>query len=519
MLPAQKQIVVVLSIIAILVTVVGLGRLASTPNMALLYSGLDSKTSGEIVASLEQKSIVFEIRGDAIYIDSSERDRARLSLASEGLPSNGIAGYELLDGLSGFGTTSQMFDAAYWRAKEGELARTILASARINMARVHIANAVKRPFDRGAQPSASVTVSGRNGVIDASQAQAIRHLVAAAVSGLSPEQVAVIDSEYGVILEPGETAAVIGNTGNLDSRAQELRANVERLLSARVGQGNVIVEVMVEASSDSEVITERIIDPDGSVPISSDSESNTESSTGGSGGAVTVSSNLPDTGDTSGGQDSRNQTTTRERVNYEISETVRERTSLPGDIARLSVAVLVNGEYTQAADGTETYAPRTDDEVKAFQALVQSAVGFDAERGDVVTIETMQFPQATPLGTAATASMFSGFLINIPLVIQMFILAVVALVLGMFVVKPILTNPTPQLAQLPLNPLGDMGADPNLINATAVEAGNAPPAIEDKTKDPVEILRETIAQRADDSSHLLRNWIESDSPEIQEPVT
>lgn len=512
MLAPQKKLVAILGTIAILVVLTGLGRLANTPNMALLYSGLDSKTSAEIVSSLEQKSIAFEIRGDALYIDASERDRARLSLASEGLPANGVSGYELLDEMSGFGVTSQMFDAAYWRAKEGELARTILTSASIEMARVHIANPVKRPFDRDVQPTASVTVSSRSGVLDMGQAEAIRHMVAAAVSGLSPQQVAVIDAEYGVILEPGEAATARGNTGNLDSRAQELRQNIERLLSARVGAGNVIVEVMVETNTNSETVTERVIDPEGSVAISSDSESSTESSTGGSGGAVTVASNLPDGEGGEGAQSSQNESRTRDIINYEISETLRERISPAGQIARLSVAVLVNGELTTNANGAETYAARSPEEMAAFQSLVQSAVGFNAERGDIVTIETMQFPEALPLGTSASSGMFSGFLVNATLIIQMLILAAVALVLGMFVVKPILSGGAPELDQLTLEPLGGDMAFPELPMATSLTLDAAP-------QDPVDILRDTISMRGAESSHLLRNWIETDPAENLEATS
>lgn len=519
MLEPQRKIVVVLAIVATLVAFTGLIRLANTPSMALLYSGLDSATSSEIVTSLEQKAIPFEVRGDAIYVDSSERDRARLTLAGEGLPSNGPAGYELLDTLSGFGTTSQMFDAAYWRAKEGELARTILASAQISMARVHIANPVQQPFSRGLESSASVTVTAKGGALSGAQAEAIRYLVAAAVSGLAPGQVTVIDSEYGMILQPGEVGMARGDTGDLDARADELRANVERLLSARVGQGNVIVEVMVEARTESETITERVLDPEGTVTVSSDSETNTESSSGGAGGAVTVASNLPDTEGGSGGGDSSNQSLSRERINYDFSETVRERIRPPGEIARLSVAVLVNGEMAEGANGVMAYTPRTDEEITAFQALVQSAVGFNAERGDVVTIETLQFPQSAVLGTVATAGMFSGFVFNVPMILQMAMLAMVTLGLGMFVVKPILTNPTPRLAQLPDNTLRTVGSDPSVINAASLPGSTDTPTLESGPKDPIEILRETIAQRSDESGHLLRNWIENEAANQKETVT
>ncbi len=520
MLESQKKIVVVLATIATVVAFFGLVRVVNTPSMALLYSGLDPATSGEIVASLEQKSIPFEIRGDAIYVDSTERDQARLSLASEGLPSNGIAGYELLDSLSGFGTTSQMFDAAYWRAKEGELARTILASARISMARVHIANAVQQPFSRGVEPSASVTVSVRSGVLDVGQAEAIRYLVAAAVSGMVPEQVAVIDTEYGIILQTGTASNFSSGTGELDARARELRENVERLLTARVGAGNAVVEVMIEAQTESETITERILDPERSVPISSDSETSTETSSGGAGGAVTVASNLPDTGDSpGGGQNSRNQSQSRERINYEVSETVRERVQLPGDIARLSVAVLINHETIVGLNGETTTAPRSEAEIAAFQALVQSAVGFSAERGDVITIETMLFPEPPVLGTVASAGFLSGYAFNIPAMLQMAVLAIVTLALGMFVVKPILTNPAPQLNRLPLESMAALGSNADYGSPGALTELSEVPALENTPKDPIEILRETIAQRSEESGHLLRNWIETEAQKQKEQVT
>jgi len=520
MLDPQKKIVVVLAAIAIVVAFFGLVRVVNTPSMALLYSGLDPATSGEIVTSLEQKAIPFEIRGDAIYVDSTARDQARLSLASEGLPSNGIAGYELLDSLSGFGTTSQMFDAAYWRAKEGELARTILASARISMARVHIANALQQPFSRGVEPSASVTVSVRSGVLDIGQAEAIRYLVAAAVSGMVPEQVAVIDTEYGIILQPGTARNQGAGTGELDARAQELRENVERLLTARVGAGNAVVEVMIEARTESETITERILDPERSVPISSDSETNTETSAGGASGAVTVASNLPDTGDSAGaGQNSTNQSQSRERINYEISETLRERVYLPGDIARLSVAVLINHETIIGANGETTTEPRSDVEIAAFQALVQSAVGFNTERGDVITIETMRFPEPPILGTVASGGFLADYAFNIPAMLQMAVLSLVTLALGMFVVKPILTNPVPHLNQLPLEPMATLGGNAAYGSAEALTELSKVPALESTSKDPVEILRETIAQRSEESGHLLRTWIETEAQNQKEPVT
>merc|ERR1711991_901033 len=139
-LDMRRKLIVLGATLAMFAALIALSRMASAPSMALLYSGLEPSTSGEVVTALEQQNVPYEIRGNAIYVDVARRDALRMTLAAQGLPANGTKGYELLDSLTGFGTTSRMFDAAYWRAKEGELARTIVSSPHILQARVHIAN-------------------------------------------------------------------------------------------------------------------------------------------------------------------------------------------------------------------------------------------------------------------------------------------------------------------------------------------------------------------------------------------
>ena len=127
-LDTRRRVIAGLAAIAIVAAVVGVIGVATEPDMALLYSGLDATAAGEVVAELEAEGIAFEVSDTAILVDRAACDRIRMTLAARNLPAGGPAGYEILDGLSGFGTTSQMFDAAYWRAKEGELARTITGS-------------------------------------------------------------------------------------------------------------------------------------------------------------------------------------------------------------------------------------------------------------------------------------------------------------------------------------------------------------------------------------------------------
>ncbi len=517
-LDGRRKVIAVLSVFAVVISLVGLARVINSPNMSLLYSGLDNATSGEIVAALETRKIPFEVRGNAIFVDTSQRDQARMSLASEGLPANGNAGYELLDGLSGFGTTAQMFDAAYWRAKEGELARTILATRNVRSARVHIANPVNRPFERNVQQSASVIVTMGSGQLATSQAKAIRFLVASAVAGLGPQDVSVIDSASGIVLAAGtepEKSAI----DDAQARAATMRSNIERLLAARVGAGKAIVEVNIDAVMDSETITERVLDPEGKVAISSDIEEVTSSSNGGAGGGVTVASNLPD-GDVNGngGGSAANNSETRETLNYDVSEVLRERVKPPGEIRRLSVAVLVDGIAETDAAGTESWSPRSEEELASLKELVQSAIGFDVARGDVVTIESMQFSGVTGGGTLAESSIMDVLAVNAFSLIQMAILAIVALILGMFVVKPILTSQPAASDNLLSNDLS--GDEPNGITQFDGATGEIelnPEALADVNTESPNLLqlKSAITEREDDSATVLKDWLDAPVPEIE----
>ncbi|WP_439123082.1 flagellar basal-body MS-ring/collar protein FliF [Marivita sp.] len=269
-----RKAVVIGAAVAIFLAVLGMSRLVTQPHMTLLYSGLDTAAAGEVIQSLQQKGIPFDVQGTSVLVPATARDQLRLTLASEGLPASSGQGYELLDTLSGFGTTSQMFDAAYLRAKEGELARTIVASPDVASARVHIATGSDNPFRRDLAPSASVHVSARSGTISRSQVQAIRHLVASAVAGLAPEAVALIDAQAGLVSDDGDTMIASRDK----DRTDQLRDRVLRLVEARVGRGNAVVEVSIDSITDTESITERRFDPDSRFVISSDSEERSDQS-------------------------------------------------------------------------------------------------------------------------------------------------------------------------------------------------------------------------------------------------
>lgn len=473
-LDPARRIMVLLATVGAFAAVLGIARTVNSPNMSLLYSGLEPAAAGEVIQSLDQMGAVYEVRDNAIFVDVSRRDSLRMALAAEGKPASSTGGYEILDGLSGFGTTSQMFDAAYWRAKEGELARTILASPHIRSARVHISNAPARSFGTAAPAAASVVVTTGGGGLSAGHAKALKFLVASAVAGLAPEHVSIIDSESGLVASGDEIETPALAAGD---RAAALKANVERLLEARVGYGNAVVEVNIDTVTEREQITERRYDPDSRVAISTVTEETSTSAQDARGGAVTVAGNLPD-GDSSGsgGNSSSQESETREQVNYEVSETHREVLRAPGAIRRLSVAVLVDGLREVAADGTVSWEPRPDQELDALRDLVASAVGFDEGRGDVITLQSMEFQPIVNGGTEAVApSLVDRLLVDPMRLIQLGALATVALVLGLFVVRPILLaapsrGALPPALDPPRAPAGDGDASlPALPRAEALD--------------------------------------------------
>ncbi|QDC08368.1 flagellar M-ring protein FliF [Oceanicola sp. D3] len=535
-LDARRRLTVLVATVAMFAAVLALSRMATSPGMTLLYAGLEPSAAGEVVTSLDQRGVAYDVRGGAIYVDSARRDELRMTLAGEGLPANGGQGYEILDGLSGFGTTSQMFDAAYWRAKEGELARTILASPRVRAARVHISNPASQGFGRDTAASASVAVTATSGRVTPAEAKAFKFLIASAVAELSPDGVSVIDGASGAVVAADDAA---GDPAG-EERAESLRRNVQRLLEAHVGPGNAVVEISVETQTDREQIIERTFDPDGRVAVSTETEERSNSASGTNPAAVTVASNLPDgEAGANGGESQSQETTTRERTNFEVSETQRELLRSPGAVKRVTVAVLVDGLRGEDASGDPTWTARSDEQLEALRELVASAVGFNEARGDQITIKSLQFEPVAQVGAAAGGSLLDG--LNIMTLIQLAILALVTLGLGLFVLKPALTAqalPAPEAPVASLPPGAPADSGPNLDDVPMPDAltgeiddsdielpdlavvndfdVSGVPGMGDMgsfgagSDDPVARLRNMIEERQDETIEILKSWMEED---------
>ncbi|MFI0396480.1 flagellar basal-body MS-ring/collar protein FliF [Paracoccus jiaweipingae] len=505
----RQRMILAAAFIVSFLGILALAGLAGRTQMALLYSGLDPARAGEVVQAIERSGTKYELRGESIYVDARERDRLRLTLAGEGLPAQGGAGYELLDGISGFGTTSQMFDAAYWRAKEGELARTILSMPNVKTARVHLAASNARGFRRNAPSGASVTIQTNGVAVSAEQANSLRFLVASAAPGMTPENVTVIDTDHGVVSPANDTDA-----GN---RSQDLKRNVERILESHVGPGNAIVELSLDIATETEQVTEHRVDPEARALISQEVEETTDQSDTALSGPVTAASNLPEGPQSDADRNSSSRNATRQRNNFEVSQLTREVSRQPGAIRRMTVAVLVNGVAQTDADGKTNIVSRPETELAVMRELAAMAVGLDEQRGDQLTIKSLPFAELSQQGTLAEPSgLISLFDLNtlakIALV-GLFLIALSAMLLrGASKTRAAPALPAALDETLPQAPEPEPEMD---IFSPGDQSDDMPMlsmgdgfAMGGDDSDPVARMKGLMSERREESLKLLASWLD-----------
>ncbi len=391
---------------------VGLGMLgmlallvlrSGTEQMALLYGDLDLRDSAQVVDQLNRRHIPYRIagQGSQILVPADQVPDARLVLAREGLPAGGSVGYEIFDRGDGLVATEFQQAISQTRALEGELARTIRAIQGVRGVRVHLVLPRREPFARerqDAQASVLLTMAGA-ARLDREAVQSILNLVAAAVPGLRPQNVAIADARGDLLAragQPVEQAAAALTTEEV-RRNSELRLSraVEEMLERSLGAGHVRAEASVRMSFDKLNQTEERYDPDGQVTRSTQSVTSNSKSMEPA-GTVSVQNNLPnaDAGkEGAGSQEARQEETT----NYEISRTVRTLIREQPQIDRISLAVMVDGVDGVGSDGKHAWQPRPADELERITALVKSAIGFDEKRGDHVEVVSLRFAGEAPV--------------------------------------------------------------------------------------------------------------------------
>ncbi|MDV3253124.1 flagellar M-ring protein FliF [Devosia sp. BK] len=434
---------------------------SQTPNLAPLYSGLSLEDSSAIITQLEASSVPYELRGDGdtILVPRDQITTVRMNLAGEGLPSKGQVGYEIFDQQSTLGATSFVQNINNVRALEGELARTISSLTRIKGARVHLVLPERELFRRERKdPSASIVLSVR-GALSNGEIQAIQHLVASAIEGLTPQRVSIVDDAGNLLASGTEDDGLGAMAGQAEERVlgfeNRMRTRIEDMLANVVGPGRARVEVSAELDFNRSTTTEETFNPDGQV-VRSTQTREAQNQSGAAAGQATVANELPGASANNGGDGSTEQgNSTEEVVNYEISKKTATAVTEAGALKRLSVAVVVDGTYTDDGQGNMTYAPRSADEITQIQTLVRSAVGYSIDRGDTVDVVNMQFaerPDLAPAGTDQQGGLLDFTRDDIMNGAEMAVTLLIALALMFFVLRPLLKkvmSPEPTTLALP----------------------------------------------------------------------
>lgn len=403
MTPRARILASALSV-AVLVATLWIATAANHIDYGPLYGRLDQSDAGAVSEKLRELRVPFRVSGqDTIEVPRERVAEVRLQLAAAGLPQGGALGFELFDRQS-FGASEHTQRVNYQRALQGELERSIGTLTAVRRARVHLVVPERTlfapPVDQQ-QPSAAVLLQLHGGrQLAPEQVQAVVHLVASSVAGLSPERVTVVDSNHRLLSQQG--GAHDGQSAALSYQREVekmLSQRAQELLERTVGKGRAAVQVTAQVDAAQVVRTHEEFNPDQQVLRSEQEVQDVVGATAeASGGVAGARGNLPGGPPPQQGPAEGSKRTSSTR-NYEISKVVRKVTEPVGRLQRLTVAVMVDGAPDPAAQkgrgegqaATRGFAARSKEELLAYEGIVKEAVGFDARRGDQIVVQSLPF--------------------------------------------------------------------------------------------------------------------------------
>lgn len=360
------------------------------PDMVPLFTGMEAKDAGEVAAKLKEMKIAYEpqetSKGTAILVQAKDVHNARLELASQGLP-RGDKGFEIFDD-SKLGVTEFQNKVNFLQALQGELTRTIEGIEEVEKARVHIVLPEDSLYKKNEKPAtASIMLTLKPAAqLTKQQIKGIVNLSAHSVQGLTPENITIVDNMGQVLNDPANEEDSIGNATmtqlEMTKKVQDrLQKDVQSLLDQVIGIGKAVARVNVELNFDQRMTDkqtfEPVVDEGGIVRSSQESKESYSGTSANPGGPAGTASNIPGYVATNGNNQSdySKKEVTR---NYEINETKEKVVAAPGSIRRLTVAVLVDEQVTQPQQ-------------ESLQRAVSSAIGFNAARGDTISVEALPF--------------------------------------------------------------------------------------------------------------------------------
>ncbi len=515
-LTPSKKASILAAVIATVVGILIMVYVAGNIEYRVLFSNLGTEDAGAIVAKLKEKKIPYQLSdsGNSVLVPADKVSELRLELASSGLPQGGGVGFEIFDNKT-LGVTEFVQQLNYQRALQGELARTINGLDEIQHSRVHIVIPKKSLFTEDqTKPTASVIVKLKAGrSLRPAQIDGIVHLVASSVEGLNPADVMVVDNT-GKVLSKIQDDAKLGRLSNSQADYQrgferDLTSRVQSMLEKVVGEGKAVVRV--SADLDFRVVEqmEEKYDPESPV-IRSQQRLNERSGPAGGEAPASGAAAL----NAQGARAQSKQEKSDEITNYEISKTVNKTVMPVGEIKKMSIAVLVDGNYVKNAKGEEEYQARSKKELADLEDLVKKSAGFDAKRDDQIVVTNIPFKKVDVEEEVKVPIMerVTQFYPVLKYVLLMGVGAMVFFLFLMPAVKGLKEKGTVEAR--PVAAVGEGGAMPQPLAGGGVTAEiqgmpSVPLIGQDmKGYSESEIVKQLAAADARKFADLLRHWIQ-----------
>ncbi len=475
------------------------GYVLNRPQQEAIYTGLEASDVSRMGAVLSDSGISFDISatGDSVLVEYGKAAKARMILAEKGLPRGDSAGYELFDKLGSLGLTTFMQQVTKVRALEGELARTIQLIDGIKAARVHLALKSEGSFRGNTdQPTASVVIR-TEGDGGKQAANAIRHLVAAAIPGLSVLQVTVMSADGTLLTSTDDPANAAPEKliGLERSLSADIEARIARTMAPIVGADNIRVSVAAKLNADRRQTTETAFDPNSRVErsVRTIKESGEASNAAGAAG-VTVEQNVPVEETPKANGDSSNERKDRkeELTNYEINSKSTSTVSEGYEISRLSVAVVINRPSLLKMLGENPSEDAIKAKIVELQELATSSAGLVEDRGDKIRVSAAEFVEmGLDLSDPASPALGSFIEDNLGSMIRAGSLVIVTLLILLLGLRPalrVIMDDKKIVAEGAIPSLTDGTGSRSVVSETGSERTIQQvqmPGLSDHTSDPV----------------------------------
>jgi flagellar M-ring protein FliF len=499
-------------------------QLIHKPDFKPLYSGMKADEAQTVASRLGAKSIKYELSpdGTSISVAAEQLDAARLEAVSDGVPHSGRMGFEIFD-KPNWGGSDFSEKVNYQRALEGELERTIQTLGEVEAARVHLVVPGDSIFLQDQREAkAAVMVKLKGGRYSEETSRAIQRLVASSVDRLRPENVTVVDAETNRPLDGG---AGSGSGGRGSELEQQLADKLIKTLEPVVGPQRARASVRVEYDLTSGEEEQETYDPEKTVALTVQKTEERSGNTA-SAGIPGTASNVPGSQTTQvpARNDDGSQSSSRsESGTYAVNKLVRHTVMPAGRMKRIAAALLVDDAIDVSEQGghkTELRRKRTPEEIKQIEELASAAIGIDAARGDVLSVQNLSFqhsseeapqPPSKVEKTRKIVSDYAG------------VLRYVAIVLLFLVVYAILLRPVKNQALATLRQIGRapsvskgklaagskselQGASALQLDADEIDLGQATPESKRNAALKRHLLEKVKSEPAA-ASRLVQSWI------------